>query len=80
MMVNVGTRVAPGNIAFSRSRKAALIQRKLLQFTTLSIKYHQHTLSEIHLNIYKVRRACMCLNTLRGPETTFNFGHFNKNF
>ena len=39
-MVNIGTRVAPVKIAFSSSRNAALIERKLLQYTTLSIKLH----------------------------------------
>ena len=31
MMVNIGTRVAPVNIAFYSSRNAALIERKMLQ-------------------------------------------------
>ena len=34
-MVNIGTRVAPVNIAFSGSRNAALIERKMLQYITL---------------------------------------------
>ena len=38
MIVNIGTRVAPVNIAFSSSRSAALIERKMLQNTKLSIK------------------------------------------
>ena len=46
-MVNIGTRVAPVNIAFSSSRNAALFERKMLQYTTLSIKLHHCTLSEI---------------------------------
>ena len=36
MIVNIGTRVAPVNNAFSSSRDAALIERKMLQNTTLS--------------------------------------------
>ena len=41
MMVNIGTRVANVNIVFSTSRKAAKIEFKVLQYTTLSIKlYH----------------------------------------
>ena len=47
MMVNIGTRVAPVNNAFSSSRNAALIEGKMLQNTTLSIKLHHYTLSEI---------------------------------
>ena len=46
MMVNIGTGVAPVNIAYSSSRNAALIERKMLQYTTLSIKYLHCTLSE----------------------------------
>ena len=37
MMVNMGSRVAPLNIAFSSSRNAGLIERKVLQYTNLSI-------------------------------------------
>ena len=33
-MVNIGTGVAPVNIAVSSSRNAALIERKMLQYTT----------------------------------------------
>ena len=52
MMVNIGTRVAPVNIAFSSSRNAALIERKMLQYTTLSIKLHHYTFSEIETQIF----------------------------
>ena len=45
-MVNTETRVAPVNIAFSRSKNAALIERKVLQYTTLSAKLHHCTLSK----------------------------------
>ena len=44
-MVNIGTRMGPVNIAFSSSRNAALIERKVLQYATLSIKLHHCTLS-----------------------------------
>ena len=47
MMVNIGTKIAPVNIAFSSSRNAALIERKVLHYTTLSIKLHHGTLSEL---------------------------------
>ena len=45
-IVNIGTRVAPVNIAFSSSRNAALSERKMLQYTTLSIKLQHCTLRE----------------------------------
>ena len=79
MMVNIGTKIAPVNVAFSSSRNAALIERKMLHYTTLSIKLHHCTLSEIKTpSFYNVRRSWLCLNTLRGSETTLNPGLFNK--
>ena len=45
-MVNIATIVAAVNIAFSSSRNAALIERKVLQYTTLSKRLHHRTLSE----------------------------------
>ena len=44
-MGNIGTRVAPVNIAFSSSRTAVLNERKVLQYTTLSMRLHHCTLS-----------------------------------
>ena len=46
-MVNIGTRVVPVNIAFSSSKNAASNERKMLQYTTLSMKLHHCTLSEL---------------------------------
>ena len=79
MMVNIGTRVAPVNIAFSSSRNAALIERKMLQYTSLSMKYHHCALSERKTQTSTiVRRPCLCLSTLSGSETTLKPGLFNK--
>ena len=69
-MVNMRTANATVYIAFSSSRSAALIERKMLQNTTLSIKVYHCTLSEIKTQV--VRRPCFGLNTLRGSETTLN--------
>ena len=78
-MVNIRTRVALVNIAFSSSRNAALIERKMLQYTSLSMKYHHCTMCEIKKpNFYNVRRPCLCLSTLSGSETTLQPGLFNK--
>ena len=52
MMVNIGTRVAPVYIAFCISRNAALIERKMLQYTTFSIKLHHCTLSGIKTQLF----------------------------
>ena len=60
-MVNIGTRVAPVNIAFSSSRNAALIERKILQYTTLSIKLHHCTLSEIKTQIFTMSDVLACV-------------------
>ena len=60
-MVNIGTRFAPVNIALSSSRNAALIERKILQYTTLSIKLHHCTLSEIKTQIFTMSDVLACV-------------------
>ena len=62
MMKNMGTRVAPMNIAFSSSSNATLIERKLLQYTSLSIKYHHCTLSEIKTPIFTMPYVLACVS------------------
>ena len=52
MTVYIGTRVAPVNFAFSGSRNAVLIERKKLQYTTLSTKLHHCTWSEIKTQFF----------------------------
>ena len=52
MIVNFGTRVASENIAFSSSRNSALIERKMLQNTTLSIKFYHCTLSKVKIQVF----------------------------
>ena len=51
-MVNIGTRVAPVMNAFSISRKVALIERKMLQNITLSIKFHHYTVRKIKNQVF----------------------------
>ena len=62
-MVNIGTKIAPVNIAFSSSRHAALIERKMLQYTRLSMKYHHCTLSEMKTHVFTKSdvRACVLI-------------------
>ena len=62
MIVNIGTRVAPVNIAFSSSRNAALIERKMLQYTIISIKLHHCTLSEIKTQIFTLSDVLACVS------------------
>ena len=62
MMANMGRRVAPVNIVFSSSRNTALIERKMLRYTTLSMKYHQYTLSEIKTQIFKKSNVLACVS------------------
>ena len=61
MIINVGTGVAPVNIAFSSSRSAALIERKMLQNTTLSIKLHHCTLSETKTQLFTLSDVLACV-------------------
>ena len=76
-MVNIRTRVAMVNIAFSSSRNAALTERKKSEYTTLSIKIHHCTLKKP--SFYIIRRPYLSLNTLRGSETTLKPVLINKN-
>ena len=62
MMVNIGTKIAPVNIAFSISRNAALIERKMLHYTTLSIKLHHCTLSEIKTQVFTLSDVLACVS------------------
>ena len=59
MMVNIGTRIAPVNIAFSSSRNAALNECKVLQYTTITIKLHHCTLSVIKSSILPCRTSLL---------------------
>ena len=61
-MVNIGTRVEPVNIAFSSSRNGALVERKMLQYTTLSIKLHHCTLSEIKAQYFTLSDVLSCVS------------------
>ena len=54
------TAVATVNIAFSSSRNAALIERKMLQYTTLTIKYHHFTLGEMKIQIFTMSDVLAC--------------------
>ena len=62
MMVDIGTGVAPVNIAFPSSRNAALIERKKLHFTILSIKLHHCTLSEIKTRVLTLSDVLACVS------------------
>ena len=61
-MVNIGTGVAPVNIAFSSSRIVALIERKMLQNKTLSIKLHHYTLSKIKTQVFTLSDVLVCVS------------------
>ena len=60
-MVNIGRRVPPVNKAFSSSRGVALIERKMLRNTTLSIKFHQYTLSKIKTQVFTLSDVLDCV-------------------
>ena len=59
-MVNIG--IAPVNIAFSSSRNAVSIERKVLQYTTLSTKLHHCTLSEIKAQVFTLSDVLACVS------------------
>ena len=61
MIVKMRTAVATVDIAFSSSRNAALNERKLLQYTTLSMKLHHYTLSELKTQFFSLSDVLACL-------------------
>ena len=76
MMVNIGTRVAPVNIAFSSSRNAALIERKMLQYTALSLKLHHCTLSEIKTQTFTMSNVLACVSVHCVDQRQHSFPDF----
>ena len=62
MIVKMRTAVATVDIAFSSSRNAALNERKLLQYTTLSMKIHHYTLSELKTQLSSLSDVLACLS------------------
>ena len=61
-MVNMRTAVAMVSIAFSSSRIAALIERKMLQYTTLSMKLHHCTLGESKTQLFTLSDVLACVS------------------
>ena len=79
VMVNIRTRVAPVNIAFSSSRNVSLIERKMLQYPTFSQKIPSLYIERNKTpSFFFLRRPCLCLITLRGSETTLKPGVINR--
>ena len=62
MLINIGPRVAPVNKAFSSWKNAALIERELLQNTTLSIKLHYCTLSQLKTQFFTMSDILACVS------------------
>ena len=62
MIVNIGTGVAPVNIAFSSTRSAALIEGKVLQSTKLSLKLQHRTLREIKTQVFTLSDVLACVS------------------
>ena len=62
MMINIETGVAPLNIAFFSSRSAALIERKMLHYTALSIELNHCTLSETKTQVSTTSDVLACVS------------------
>ena len=62
MVINIGTRVATVNSDFSTSRIAALIESKMLQYTTLSSELHHCTSSDLETQIVLLSDVLVCLS------------------
>ena len=76
MIVNMRTAVATVNIAFSNSKNAALTEHKKLQYTTLSIKLHLCTLSEIKTQVFTLSFVLACVSI----HCTDHKQHSNRDF
>ena len=62
MIVNIGTGVVTVYIAFSSSRNATLIERKLLQYKTLSRKLCHYTLNGVKTHVSTSTDVLACLS------------------
>ena len=76
--MNIGIKVATLNIVFSTVKNPALYECKVLQYTTLSMKIHICTLSELKAQPYTLSNILACLERLRGPETTLKQDFLTK--
>ena len=76
MMVKIGTRLAPVYIAFSTSRNAALIERKMLQYTALSTKLHHCTLTEIKTQTFTMSNVLACVSVHCADQRQHSFPDF----
>ena len=78
MMVNIATIVAPVNTHFPSSRNAALIERKVLQYTTLSKRLHYRTMIELKTQVFTSSDVLDCVSIPCTDQTTLKPGLFNK--
>ena len=62
MIVSKRTAVPTVNMAFSSSRNAALIERKMLQYTTLFMKLYHCTLSEFKTQHFTLSDVFACFS------------------
>ena len=76
MIVNMRTAVATINIGFSSSKNAALIERKMLQYKTLSMKIHHCPLSEIKTQVFTMPDVLACVSI----HCTDQKQHLNRDF
>ena len=77
-MDNIGTRVALVNIAFASPRNASLIERKVLQYTTLYSKNHQYTLSEIKTQLFTMSDVHTCVSVPCADQRQHSIPDFLK--
>ena len=77
-MVIIALRVATLNIAFPASRKAALIEPKSLQYTTLSEKLPHCTLKEIKAHVFTSPDVPDCLSKHCADQKQHSNPDFNK--
>ena len=79
-MVNIGTGVAPVNIAFSSLRGVAVFERKMLQNTTFSIKLHHYTFSKIKTQVIKLSDVLACVSVHCADQRQHSIPDFSTKY
>ena len=74
------TAVTTVNIAFSSSRTVALIERKVLQNTTFSIKLHQTTSNKIKTQVFALSNVLACASVHCADQRQHSIPDFSEKY
>ena len=71
-MVNMGTRLAVVKNVFSTPRNAALIENKMLQYTTFSTNFNHRAMCEPKSHVFTLSNFLVCLSIQRAEQQQFS--------